>query len=127
MADERSTKGVLADPPYNQEWAQHYAMNGSLPTPNNIVKYSVEHLLPIDGRVGVLSMEWQRYPKHKVKEVAVAAVYVGNGNIGRTFAAFEKIAERVGPLPQKISRAPGIRFRCSFTRDGFRERPNLST
>jgi hypothetical protein len=38
MADERSTKGVLADPPYNQEWARHYAMNGSLPTPNNIVK-----------------------------------------------------------------------------------------
>jgi hypothetical protein len=91
MADERSTKGVLADPPYNQEWAQHYAMNGSLPTSNNIVKYSVEHLLPIDGRVGVPSMEWQRYPKHKVKEVAVA-VYVGNGNIGRTFAVFEKIA-----------------------------------
>jgi hypothetical protein len=92
MADERSTKGVLADPPYNQEWAQHYAMNGSLPTSNNIVKYSVEHLLPIDGRVGVPSMEWQRYPKHKVKEVAVVAVYVGNGNIGRTFAVFEKIA-----------------------------------
>jgi hypothetical protein len=43
-------------------------------------------------RVGVLSMEWQRYPKHKVKEVAVVAVYVGNGNIGRTFAVFEKIA-----------------------------------
>jgi hypothetical protein len=58
----------------------------------NTVKYSVEHLLPIDGRVGVPSMEWQRYPKHKVKEVAVAAVYVGNGNIGRTFAVFEKIA-----------------------------------
>ena len=40
----------------------------------------------------MLSMEWQRYPKHKVKEVAVVAVYVGNGNIGRTFAVFEKIA-----------------------------------
>jgi hypothetical protein len=83
---------VLADPPYNHEWAQHYAVNGSLPTPNNIVKNSIEHLLPIGGRVGVLSMEWPRYPKEKAKQVALIGVYVGNGNIGRTYAVFERIA-----------------------------------
>jgi hypothetical protein len=44
------------------------------------------------GRVGVLSLGWPRYPKDKAKQVAVVTVYVGNGNIGRTFAVFEKIA-----------------------------------
>lgn len=92
MANGRPIKAVLADPPYSEEWAQNYAVKDSLPTANNIVKYSVERLLPIGGRVGVLSMEWPLYPKAKAKQVALVGVYVGNGNIGRTFAVFEKIA-----------------------------------
>ena len=61
------------------------------PSANAIVKNALA-ILSVGGRVGVLSMEWPRYPKAKARQVAVVAVYVGNGNIGRTFAVFEKIA-----------------------------------
>jgi len=51
-------------------------------------------VLPAGGRVGVLSLHWPRYPKATAKQVAVIAVYVGNGNLGRNFSVFEKSQER---------------------------------
>lgn len=90
IGDNPQIQAVLADPPYNREFAAHYKVGAdALPPPDEIVKHAIE-ILPIGGRVGILSMQWPRYPKSKARQIAVIAVYVGNGNIGRTFAVFEK-------------------------------------
>jgi len=85
-------QGVLADPPYTDWYAQHYLVNTSgaqRPTPNSIVTNAI-NILPVGGRVGILSMEWPRYPKTRARQIAVVHVLVGNGNIGRTFAVYER-------------------------------------
>jgi hypothetical protein len=83
-------KGVLADPPYSLELAENYSPGReNFPSADVIVRNAIE-ILPLGGKVGVLSLHLPRYPKAKAKEVAVVAVYVGNGNLGRTYAVFEK-------------------------------------
>jgi hypothetical protein len=85
-------QAVLADPPYTPEFAAHYEPGAEyFVTADEIVKHSI-NILPIGGRVGVLSLHWPRYPKKLARQIAVVAVYVGNGNLGRTFAVFERIA-----------------------------------
>lgn len=86
--------GILADPAYSREEQGNYgdgseAWKAQWPSPEIIVRNSLE-ILPVGGRVGVLSYELPRYPKAKARQVAVMAVYVGNGNAGRTFAVFER-------------------------------------
>lgn len=81
---------ILADPPYTPEDADHYLAGRDLfPSTNAIVANSLT-ILPIGGRVGILSLHWPRYPKAISRQVAVVAVYVGNGNYGRTFAVYER-------------------------------------
>lgn len=83
---------VLADPPYTEQFAAHYSPGAVFfPTADEIVKHSIE-ILPIGGRVGVLSLHWPRYPKKMARQIAVVGVYVGNGNLGRTFAVYERTA-----------------------------------
>lgn len=85
-------QAVLADPPYTPEFAKFYRPGTDrFVTADTIVKNSID-ILPIGGRVGILSLHWPRYPKKLARQVAVVAVYVGNGNLGRTFAVFERIA-----------------------------------
>jgi hypothetical protein len=86
-----AVEGVLADPPYSELDATHYRTGaGVLPSPGVIVANALQ-ILPVGGRVGVLSLMWPRYPKAIARQVAVVAVYVGNGNAGRTFAVYERI------------------------------------
>lgn len=83
-------QAVLADPPYTIDFAKQYAPGSDkFVTADQIVKHAID-ILPIGGRVGVLSLHWPRYPKTKARQVAVVAVFVGNGNLGRTFAVFER-------------------------------------
>jgi hypothetical protein len=92
IAEHPQIQAVLADPPYSPLFARQYAPGEAhFVTADQIVKYSIS-ILPIGGRVGVLSLHWPRYPKKLARQVAVVAVYVGNGNLGRTFAVFERIA-----------------------------------
>ena len=85
-------QAVLADPPYTREFAKEYRPGADrFITADQIVKCAIA-VLPIGGRVGVLSLHWPRYPKSRARQIAVMAVYVGNGNLGRTFAVFEKTA-----------------------------------
>jgi hypothetical protein len=85
-------QGVLADPPYSELFAMSYKVGpGVLPSTNDIVKHSLA-ILPVGGRVGILSMHWPRYPKAVARQIALVGVYVGNGNIGRTYAVYERIA-----------------------------------
>jgi hypothetical protein len=85
-------QGIMADPPYNEKFAAHYNVGADVcPSADGIVKHAIA-ILPIGGRVGILSMGWPRYPKNEARQIAVVAVYVGNGNIGRTFAVYERTA-----------------------------------
>ena len=59
------------------------------PTANAIVKNALA-ILPVGGRVGILSMEWPRYPKAMARQIAIIGVLVGNGNVGRWFAVYER-------------------------------------
>jgi hypothetical protein len=61
------------------------------PTGDEIVRNSIA-ILPVGGRIGILSLGWPRYPKKIARQIAVVGVLVGNGNFGRTFAVFERTA-----------------------------------
>ena len=73
-------QAVLADPPYSKEFAAEYKPGAKFfVSADAIVRYSLS-ILPIGARVGVLSLHWPRYPKAIARQVALVAVYVGNGN-----------------------------------------------
>jgi hypothetical protein len=92
IGDNPQIQAVLADPPYTPDFADHYKPGSHyFVTGDAIVKYSME-ILPIGGRVGILSLHWPRYPKKIARQIAVVGVYVGNGNLGRTFAVYERTA-----------------------------------
>jgi hypothetical protein len=91
IQDFPQIQAVLADPPYTPEFAKMYRPGAAcFVTAGTIVKNSID-ILPIGGRVGVLSLYWPRYPKKIARQIYVGAVYTGNGNLGRTFAVFERI------------------------------------
>lgn len=92
ISENPQIQAVLADPPYTREFAKEYAPGPDrFVTADMIVKNSID-ILPIGGRVGILSLYWPRYPKTRARQIYVGAVYVGNGNLGRTFAVFERTA-----------------------------------
>jgi len=85
-------QAILADPPYTREFAKEYAPGQKhFVSADEIVRHSI-NVLPIGGRVGVLSLHWPRYPKKLARQVCIVGVLVGNGNLGRWFAVFERIA-----------------------------------
>lgn len=85
-------QAVLADPPYTPEFSAYFRPGlAHFVSGAEFLKHSLP-ILPIGGRVGILSLHWPRYPKTKARQIALIAVYVGNGNLGRTFAVYEKIA-----------------------------------
>jgi hypothetical protein len=84
-------QAVLADPPYTPDFAAKYAPGvNKFPSVDNIVGHSVR-ILPIGGRVGILSLHWPRYPKNISRQIAIVGVVIGNGNLGRWFAVYERI------------------------------------
>lgn len=86
-------QAVLADPPYSEEWAKEYKHGaGKFPSPSKIVHHAILDILPIGGRVGTICLELPRPPKNNARLIAVFGVWVGFGNIGRTFAVFERTA-----------------------------------
>lgn len=85
-------QAVLADPPYTKDFAKEYKPGAEFfVTADAIVKHSL-NILPIGGRVGVLSLHWPRYPKKMARQIAIIGVVIGNGNLGRWFAVFERTA-----------------------------------
>jgi hypothetical protein len=85
-------QGILADPPYSREFANQYPPGAEFfPEANQIVRHSIS-ILPIGGRVGILSLGWPRYPKNQARQIAIIGVVIGNGNLGRWFAVFERTA-----------------------------------
>jgi hypothetical protein len=94
LEDHPQLRGVLADPPYAKHFAANYRVGPDVfPSANAIVKNALA-ILPVGGRVGILSMEWPRYPKTTARQIAIICVLVGNGNVGRLFAVYERMCEQ---------------------------------
>jgi hypothetical protein len=92
ISDNPQIQAILADPPYTKEYAENYTVGAAMfPSADGIVKNAIG-ILPVGGRVGILSMGWPRYPKEKARQIAIASVYVGNGNIARCYAVYERTA-----------------------------------
>lgn len=82
---------ILADPPYTEGDADHYAPGSSrFPKPGALVARCLKAVRP-GGRVGILHYEWPRPPKD-ARSVAVVGVLVGFSNRIRCFSVFERVA-----------------------------------
>ena len=106
IANDHHIKGVLADPPYTKGFAANYKSGPDVfPSANTIVKNALA-ILPIGGRVGILSMEWPLYPKATARQIAIVGVLVGNGNVGRWFAVYERTAVHSESCELELTPAP---------------------
>ena len=83
-------QAALADPPYMKHFAAHYVPGAdAFPSGDTIVNNTLR-ILPVGARMGILSMGWPRYPTSISRPIAIIGVVVGNGNIGRWFAVYER-------------------------------------
>jgi hypothetical protein len=84
--------GILIDPPYSTDDAEHYAP-GSLvyPRPNVLIKNALA-VLPIGGKVGMIHYILPGEPPN-AKFVAAVGVMCGFNNRIRCFSVFEKLSE----------------------------------
>jgi hypothetical protein len=86
-----SLRGVIADPPYSDEEAAHYAPGkAKYPRPSQILARAAECLKP-GCRVGILHYLWVK-PVPGLRPVAVICVLVGCNNRARLFSVFEREA-----------------------------------
>jgi hypothetical protein len=82
-------KAILADPPYSEADAEHYAPGESAyPKPNSILKNAFD-ALPTGGRVGLIHYILPQAPKPS-RFVAAVGVMCGFNNRIRVFSVFEK-------------------------------------
>lgn len=82
---------VLADPPYTEEDAQHYAVGPKvLPTARQLLLNGID-AVRIGGKVGILHERAPRPPKDRARFVALVHVFVGYENRVRTYSVFERM------------------------------------
>lgn len=80
---------LLADPPYTEPDADHYAPGRSaLPTPSALIRNMLNVVKP-GGKVGLLHYQIPRPPK-TARFIACIGVVMGYGNAGRWFTVFER-------------------------------------
>jgi hypothetical protein len=83
-------KAILADPPYSEIDARHYAPGEErYPKPNVILRHAFD-ALPVGGRVGIIHYILPRAPKPS-RFVAAVGVMCGFNNRIRVFSVFEKV------------------------------------
>lgn len=82
--------GILIDPPYSIEDAQHYEVTkNAYPSPYLLVKNALE-VLPIGGKCGIIHYILPKCPKN-AKFIACAAIACGFNNRLRCFSVFQRI------------------------------------
>jgi hypothetical protein len=86
----RGFRAILADPPYSPKDADRYGTRESYPSPNLILRNSL-NALPIGGRVGIVHYALPKPPKN-AKFIAAVGVICGFNNRVRAFSVFEKMA-----------------------------------
>jgi hypothetical protein len=84
--------GMIADPPYSEQDATHYAPGADkYPKPNKIVELAME-VLPVGRKVGIIHYIVPKCPKN-AKFVACVGIVSGFNNRIRAFSVFEKTHE----------------------------------
>jgi len=82
--------GILIDPPYSLEDADHYKVGRDVyPNPNQLISNSM-NVLHVGGKVGIIHYMLPKCPKN-AKFVACVGVICGFNNRIRCFSVFEKI------------------------------------
>lgn len=86
---------VLADPPYTEADAEHYAPGAKvLPSANLILKNALD-VIEVGSKVGILHYVWPQPPRlngePRAKEVAVITVATGRNNRARYYTVWEKL------------------------------------
>lgn len=84
----RGFKAILADPPYSEEDALHYAPRDAYPSPVLIVRNAIDALEP-GQRIGILHYMLPQPPRN-ARFVAAAGVLPGFNNRIRVYSVFEK-------------------------------------
>lgn len=81
---------ILADPPYTEDDADHYAAGRELlPAGADIMRRAVELLDP-GQRLGILHYVWFK-PIDGLKSIAVVTVLVGFNNRARLYSVYERV------------------------------------
>ena len=80
--------GILIDPPYTQEDANHYNIN-DLPNPNKLVKDCI-NAIGVGGKVGILHYVCPSCPGN-AKFLCCVGVLVGFNNRLRCFSVYERL------------------------------------
>jgi len=84
-------RAMLADPPYSETDAEHYAPGRTqYPLPNAILRNMIG-ALPIGGRAGIIHYILPACPKN-AKFIACVGIVCGFNNRIRVFSVFERIA-----------------------------------
>lgn len=83
--------GILCDPPYTLQDAEHYAVHTDcMPKPNALLKNALA-TVRVGGRVGMLHYVLPQPPREGVKFVACVGVIVGYNNRMRVYSVFERL------------------------------------
>lgn len=83
-------KGILIDPPYSEEDAEHYSPGAEkYPKPNLLLENAFV-VLGKGRKVGIIHYILPKPPKNS-KFVALVGVYSGFNNRGRTFSVFQRV------------------------------------
>lgn len=85
-------RGMIADPPYSEDDAEHYRLGkGELPPLRKLVSDCLDALV-VGGRVGILHYRWARplVLKH-AKSIAKCNVTCGFDNRDRCYSVWEKL------------------------------------
>lgn len=82
--------GILIDPPYSPEDAEHYkAGKDKYPSPNLLVQNAID-VLPVGSKVGIIHYVVPKCPKN-AKFVACVGIACGFNNRIRVYSVFERL------------------------------------
>lgn len=85
---------LIADPPYTEADADHYAPGAAaFPSANRVLRNMLD-VVRVGGRVGMLHYVLPQPPREGVRFVACVGVIVGFNNRMRVFSVFEKEQQR---------------------------------
>ncbi len=83
--------GILIDPPYSIEDAEHYrAGKERYPSPNKLVQNAID-VLPVGNKVGIIHYVVPRCPKN-AKFVACVGIACGFNNRIRVYSVYERLS-----------------------------------
>ena len=84
--------GILIDPPYSEEDAEHYVTGAAkYPSPMKLVSNAMD-VLPIGGRVGIIHYYPPKMPKNAMMVACIGVICGFNSRI-RVYSVYEKLSD----------------------------------